>query len=265
MSKMGVLELVQLIDNIKCQALLIANEKYTAAGAVFASDVQREKEKRDAGGAIEGLCRSINYKIRVLSYKLKTIKSFDWGLFHNFSLRQEENREKVPSDEKVLVAQKLSEGEIVFACATQDLMEKFIVSEIATFFSNISGVIDNLSLIIDKAFVLRLGEGALLWRVAKELEEGALKKRLEYYAGENYSFWKMRDVRNCIEHRALNQVLIYPTQPSFADKNVGSLYVSDRIVNLENVDLRIDLYCEFIHSKLCDFLKEISDSISSTR
>lgn len=260
MSKVDNKDLFQTLIEIRQLLFRIIDTKYVSAKKKQGSigEAQREEFKKEAKITVEDLCSSIIYKIELLASKLLTIKSFDWDKFHNFQSCRD------PKDDN-RVCQQLHGGAFVVSCKDKETMEHFIFTEITTFISNIGGVIDNVALLIERAFILDIKGIVLLDKIYDQLSDGPLRDFLKKYTKEKYNFWGMRYIRTACEHQDLTKVFQYGEKAGLGKRDLKIPYINDDIRKLDTPEEnRIDLYCEFLHEKTCDFIQEFAIALSKS-
>lgn len=261
MSKTSNSDLFIILTEIKQLLYRVIDAKFISSGSGLGTiiDVQKEELKKEAKKTVENLSCSAIYKVELLAYKLLTIKSFDWSKFHNFKYHQGLSKDKK-------VCQELHGGLFLVSSSDKETMEHFIFTEITAFFSSISGVIDNVALLIKQAFLLNIEGMVLLNEVYKRTDSGPLKDFLKIYTGDNYHFWGMRYVRTACEHQDLTKVFPYSKRAGLGTRDLGVPYINEDIRKPDAPeDNRIDIYCEFLHDKMCDFLKGLMVALSNTK
>lgn len=241
----------------------VIDEKYASSSESQESirGVEREELKKEAVSSVKDLCSSVINKIELLNYKLLAIKSFDWDKLHNFKYHQN------PTIHNNRVAQELRDGTFVILCSDKEIMEQFIFTEITSFFSNVSGIIDNVALLIRYSFRLDIKNNMILLNdVYERLSDGSLKDFLKNYTKDKYNFWGMRDIRTACEHKVLTSVFLYSEKAGLGTKDLGVPYINN---DIRKPDLpeenRVDIYCGFLYEKICDFLKGLMVALSNTK
>jgi hypothetical protein len=260
MSKISNSGWFKIIRDIKFLLYKVIETQYSFPSTEEGSirDVQKDVLKKEAEKIVEALTYSIRYKIELLEYKLYTIKTFDWDKYHYFKTHQDDSEDKK-------VCQTLHGGSFLVSCSNKETMEHFIYSEITSFISNISGIIDNIALLIKHSFGLDIKGDVLLNKVYDQLSNGALKDCLQEYTNDRYNFWGMRKVRKACEHQDLSNVFPYRKPAGLGAKDLGMPYISSDIKRPDlPEDNRVDIYCEFLHEKICDFLQKFAVALSKS-
>lgn len=260
MSKISNSDLHKIIKEIKpllCRAIE-ANYSSPEAAQGSIGSAQKEELKKEVVEIVGALTYSVSYKIELLAYKLLTIKTFDWDKYHYFKVHQDSSKDRK-------VCQELHGGLFLVSCGDKETMEQFIFTEITSFFSNIGGIIDNTALLIRHSFLLDIKGMVLLDKVYDHLKEGALKDFLQEYTKDKYSFWGMRDVRTACEHHDLTRVFPYNKPAGLGARDLGIPYINRDIRKADIPESnRVDLYCEFLHEKICEFIQKFAVALSKT-
>lgn len=250
-----------LITGIKLSFISIVEKNYStvndkSSGSIL--DPQMVKLKKNALESVNSLCSSIAYKLDLVSHRLQAIKTFDWSILHNFDYHKSQSQE-------AKVKQNLYEGKLIISCAEKEIMEDYIFSEISAFFSNISGIIDNISIILRECYRLDVSELALFKNVYAKLEKGKLKDFLHKYVVSDYNFGGMRIVRKACEHRDLTQIFPYSKHAGLGSRylDLGKPFVNCEGIKFDNSeDSKIDAYCDSLFNKVCEFLRGLANVLS---
>ena len=264
MSKASKSDLYRIVNEITLSLNHIIEKKYATLQGSQGSirDAEREELKKEAIKSVKDLSSSVNNKIELLTCKLMTITSFNWDILHNFKYHQD------PSKNNNMVAQSLLDGAFVVLCSEQDTMKHFIFTEIAAFFSNISGIIDNVALLIKYSFRLDFKKDDILLNdVYDLLDDCSVKDFLINYTKEKYNFWGMRTVRKACEHKDLTDVFFYGEKAGLVTRDLGLPYINSDIRNVDperEEENRIDIYCEFLYEKMADFLRGLAVALSNS-
>lgn len=264
MSRTNKHDLFRAVNEIKISLNQIIEKAYPIPQESQGSirDAEREEVKREAIRLVKDLSSSVNNKIELLTGKLMIMASFNWDTLHNFKYHKD------PAKNNNMVSQSLLNGEFVVLCSDQDTMKNFIFTEIAAFFSNISGIIDNVALLIKHSFRLDLKKDDILLNdVYDLLNDCPVKDFLINYTKEKYNFWGMRAVRKACEHKDLTDVFLYGEKAGLVTKDLGLPYINSDIRNVapgREEENRIDIYCEFLYEKMADFLRGLAVVLSNS-
>jgi len=264
MSRTNKSDLFRIVNEINASLNQVIEKKYPLPVGSQGSirDAERQALREEAIQSVKDISSSVNNKIELLTNKLMIITSFNWDLLHNFKFH------KHPSKNNNMVAQPLLNGEFIILCSDQDTMSNFIFTEIAAFFSNISGIIDNVALLVRYSFRLEFKkEEIILNDIFDQLGDGPLKVLLSNYTKDKYHFWGMRAVRKACEHKDLTDVFLYGEKAGLGTRDLGPPYVNNNIRNIitgKEEENRIDIYCEFLYEKMASFLKELKVALSNS-
>lgn len=242
----------------KCQPVFLSliDKYYIPEEGVNASIVEAEKNR--AKDDIRHLCCAIEHRIELLLYIKDAVKSFDWSKYHRFDFYREESK-RVFSEE--MVGQRLQDGKIIVKFKHKEGMENFVFINLMSFFSNLTGIIDNLALALKLTFNLKIPRDRIITivRVQREMPDGILKDRLYKHIIADKDFAGILNIRKCCEHVDHSQ--IFPWSDTARSEAVGSRVSSIPIVRKDLVNIeesskrQIDNYCEFAYNKLYNFLK----------
>lgn len=218
------------------------------------ASAEEKATKSNAKDSIRNLCEAIKQRIGLLLYAKDIISDFDWDRYHHFEAYKEESNEKV-------VHQELQKREIIIGFKYQRDMDNFIFTNLFTFFSTLTAIVDNLAIILKSSFNLNMeGKTTTIVRVQKKMPDCRLKDELYKGIISNKDFTGILNVRNACEHRDYTQVFLFSDTPR--REAIGSepsgipLIREDLLVNTEGpIERQVNNYCEFAYAKLYSFLK----------
>lgn len=223
-----------------------------------------EAEKTTAKAEIGNLCRAIEHRIELLLYIKDIITDFNWEKYHRFYSNKEEAKEASGEE---MVSQILQKGKIVVNFKHKESMENFVFINLMSFFSILTGIIDNLALVLKLSFNLKIPKEKIITivRVQGEMPEGELKDKLHKHVIADKDFAGVLNIRKYCEHMDHSQ--IFPWSDTSRSEAVGSRVSSEPIVRKDLVNIKepgkrqIGNYCEFAYNKLYNFLKSYLSSV----
>jgi hypothetical protein len=210
---------------------------------------------------IKELGSSAEHKLELLNFKLQIIKTFDW-------IKTEEFKQAPNQLQATSVTYSLQDGKMSITFFYKETVVNFIHTEISSFFSTATSIIDNISEIVYYAFRINLKGDKLIYRVVEKMKDGELKQYLRSSFCNNYSFYGMRDIRNAYahnDHRGIIKIDHVSTRDLIGDdgKEVIVARIDSSLIeggiplelaNIPNGD-RIDNYCIFLYKKIIEALE----------
>lgn len=253
-------ESLHKIEELEAFFLKSVEDCYTSdEGGDTIQDEQLQGLKQKAIDSIGCLSFSIKYKLNLLINKLNTIKSFDWQKFHRF-----EDHKRQSDDNKVV--QILHDGDYLISFPEKEIMEFFIYTELTSFFSTLSTVIDNLMLLVKEAFDLDISGTITVWKVYESLEGGSIKEVIGEGLMQDNAVKGMRDIRKTCEHYDHSKVFLFPESPSLGGRDLGVPHINSELLEFPpEENMPIDRYCENLYRTICDFLEKFSKVANTTK
>jgi hypothetical protein len=220
------------------------------------------KEKESIIKELNELCDALFQKIEFLNFHLQTIKTFGWDFRGDLEKPME-----------------LHDGNLKIKFNHTDTVDYFIFFAVSGFLSTLSSIIDILAEILRYSFRVNLsGKLPTIKNVNQEISNEGLRVFIQARFCKNYSYYGMRHLRKCCEHKNhLNILRVRRVETEEFPGRIKQISIEARInTKLMEEDFptelsqnsegeEVDVYCEYLYKKIVEDIEGFYTELCKVR